>query len=65
MKPYVLFAGDVYYPFGGWEDFVCWLDEVPTMERARELVVAESGEDADWVQVVELATGVIKLTSGE
>ncbi len=33
MKRYLLFAGDMYYPCGGWEDFK---DDFDTVEEARE-----------------------------
>lgn len=46
MKPFLLFAGDSYYPSGGWNDFVLDYD---TVEEAKEGL---SGRSADWAHVV-------------
>lgn len=45
MKPYLLFAGDNYYPGGGWGDYIGSAD---SLEEALALLPA----DADWHHVV-------------
>jgi hypothetical protein len=48
---YALFAGDNYYPGGGWADFVKSFD---TLDMAKDYV---QHNDAvwDWYQIVDLA----------
>lgn len=53
MKRYLLFAGDNYYPSGGWGDFVDGFDSV---EQAA-LKLAE--RSYDWFQIVDATTGEI------
>jgi hypothetical protein len=50
MKRYLLFCGDIYYPSGGWDDFVNYYD---TIEEAREAV---SKMPHDWWQIVDTTT---------
>lgn len=56
---YLLFAGDRYYPAGGWQDFKMDFDSVDPA------VIA--GGDYDWWHVVDRATGevVAEKTTGE
>lgn len=51
MKNFLLFAGSLYYPTGGWDDFV---DSFATIEEAQ---AAGRKSKCDWWQVVDLATG--------
>lgn len=44
---FALFAGEAYYPFGGWEDFHGVYD---SLEAARE-----AARGYDWAHVVDLA----------
>lgn len=53
MKKYMVFAGDAYYPIGGWEDFKGTFDLI---EEARERARVSSG---DWFQIVETDTGKV------
>jgi hypothetical protein len=49
MKRYLLFAGDEYYPTGGWGDFISDFD---TLEEAKKDLL--SGRfDKDWYQIVD------------
>ena len=56
MKNYLLFAGDHYYPSGGWDDFQ---EAFETWEEANQ-----KGKDlkeqrkADWYHVVDLEAEV-------
>lgn len=52
MKRYLLFAGESYYPVGGWKDFV---DSYDTIEEA----VSYGRAAGDWWHVVDSATGKI------
>lgn len=52
MKKYMLFAGDTYYPSGGFFDLV---GDYDTVEEARE-----KGAKYDWYQVVDSITFEIK-----
>lgn len=44
-KKYMLFAGDHYYPIGGWNDFV---DSFDSIEDA-----IERGARRDWYHIVD------------
>jgi hypothetical protein len=55
MKRYLLFAGDCYYPCGGFCDFVTDFD---TIEEATESALANE-KDNDWAQVVDGEQGQI------
>lgn len=50
MKRYMLFAGDTYYPAGGWDDFVLWFDEPEELAAYLKLY------KPDWWQVVDTKT---------
>jgi hypothetical protein len=51
MKRFLLFAGDEYYPAGGWEDFI---ESFSTVNGA----LAEAATlEADWFHIVDLTTG--------
>jgi hypothetical protein len=60
MKRFLLFAGDTYYPGGGWQDFKKSFDTVLEAVKA----AAGNTKDTDlkdnfwdWWQVVDLQTG--------
>lgn len=60
MKRFLLFAGDQYYPSGGWQDFKKSFDTVLEAVKA----AAGNTKDTDlrsgtwdWWQVVDLETG--------
>lgn len=51
MKRYLLFAGDTYYPSGGWSDFHSDHDTI------EEALAAKNGlEYIDWYQIVDSTT---------
>jgi hypothetical protein len=54
-KRYLLFAGERYYPAGGWRD--CKMD----FETIESAVSSAKGleDDYDWWQVADLHTGAI------
>jgi hypothetical protein len=51
MKRFLVFAGDTYYPAGGWGDFVSDHD------TADEATVAAMSRHADWREVIDTETG--------
>jgi hypothetical protein len=51
---YLLFAGDRYYPGGGWKDFKM---SFPSVELAVKAV--KGLDDYDWWQVVDVETRTI------
>jgi hypothetical protein len=55
MKRYLLFAGELYYPSGGWDDFVNSFDTI------EECMAAETNTTSgyDWAQIVDTTTGKI------
>lgn len=57
MKRYLLFCGDKYYPYGGWDDFRGAFD---TLEEAREAAVPTRtiyGDPShDWWHIVDTET---------
>lgn len=60
MKRFLVFAGNNYYPGGGWSDFVSAHD---TVDEARGAVTAEYQRQQpvkpDWHQIVDTERGVI------
>lgn len=54
MKRYLLFAGQIYYPRGGWEDFVGFFDELIDAHRHLN---ATSGWS--WFHIVDSSTHTI------
>ncbi len=53
MKRFLLFAGDQYYPCGGWRDFQGSFD---TLEEA----LAKAADiHHDWFQIVDSQSGCI------
>lgn len=60
MKRFLLFAGDTYYPSGGWQDFKKSFDTV--LEAVKTAAGNTKDTDLkggtwDWWQVVDLETG--------
>lgn len=54
MKRYALFAGDNYYPGGGWSDFAGSFDSaLDAVAEGQRLLDGTS----DWWQVIDLQTG--------
>lgn len=54
MKRYLVFAGAVYYPGGGWDDFICAFDG---FDEAVKRATAERDDEYAWSHVVDLTTG--------
>lgn len=57
MKQFLLFAGNVYYPNGGWGDFVASFD---SLQEAKDA----APRDTDWFQVVDTALSQVVAGSG-
>jgi hypothetical protein len=53
MDRFLLFAGDTYYPLGGWGDYK---GSFPTLEEALKAAAANSW---DWFHVVDLLSGEV------
>lgn len=51
MKRYLLFAGDTYYPGGGWTDFIGSFDSID------DAIAATGHVQHDWWHVVDATTG--------
>ena len=64
MKPYLVFAGSMYYPLGGWEDF---RDSFDTYKEAEAVAKALGGtrEDSEWAHVVKDGKIIVEYTRGE
>ena len=56
---YIIFSGDMYYPSGGWYDFVGTVD---TLDEAKK-VYEKKKKLAYWVHVVDMESGKIVLTN--
>lgn len=54
MSGYALFAGDVYYPQGGWHDLI---GRFATKDEAIARGIAEYDTPYAWWHVVDVATG--------
>lgn len=50
MKQYLIFAGDKYYPKGGWEDFKFSCDSMP------EALEWLANNNQDWWHIVDTHT---------
>lgn len=57
MKKYLLFAGDAYYPGGGWYDFFQSFDDEESAWLCKDKLF--SNKEVDWVHIVDSSTGVI------
>ena len=56
-KRYILFAGEAYYPAGGWDDYIASFE---TLEEAKAAEKEKmKGYQYDWSHVVDLHTGRI------
>ena len=57
MKRYLVFAGDTYYPNGGWDDIY------GAYETSDEAVAAadEAHDQYDWVQVIDIETASLYI----
>lgn len=54
MKRWLLFAGDNYYPIGGWDDFQADFDtKEEAFDKAAESVIARA---CDWAHIVDSQT---------
>jgi len=60
MKQYLLFAGDNYYPAGGWDDFIDSFDEPEDAVIAGEVKETHYGithKKYDWYHIIDSKTG--------
>lgn len=53
LLQYVVFAGQTYYPGGGWDDFVGSWDD------PNDAIKSIATDHYDWIQVVDIKTGQI------
>lgn len=55
MMRYILFAGETYYPGGGWNDFVADGDTVEELELITKKMEGadNSSHDWDWWHIVD------------
>jgi hypothetical protein len=51
MKRYMLFAGDDYYPAGGWDDFIGSFDSV------EDAMASFPRDRYDWWHIVDATIG--------
>ena len=62
MERYAVFAGEFYYPIGGWSD----LDRgFSSEEAARGYALGRSACSSGWAQVVDLTTWTVLWDSRE
>lgn len=55
MKNYLLFAGSMYYPSGGWHDFRGSYESIYAAKSAVIDIIC------DWYHIVDASTGKIVL----
>lgn len=60
IKRYALFAGEDYYPAGGWKDFRGSYD---TREEAEAAMQSLALDFLEWFQIVDLQTGELILAT--
>jgi hypothetical protein len=53
VKRYLLFAGETYYPSGGWDDFIASFD---TVAEARDAGIQHT-ERFGWFHIIDATTG--------
>jgi len=58
MKPFLLFAGDTYYPVGGMDDCQGSFD---TLEEAK----LAAQHNPDWWHILDLNTGKVHYDNGD
>lgn len=60
QKRFILFAGDHYYPEGGWDDFQGFFDTAEeAFAKAKEKIIFEDNSGSysfDWYNVVDALT---------
>lgn len=59
---YLIFAGDNYYPNGGWHDFK---DKSDDLLEANRIAVSYINDGKDWAHVVDLNTMAVLLKYGK
>ena len=57
---FLLFAGETYYPSGGWEDFIEAFDTLEAAEARGQKQI--EGED-DWWNIINLKTGEMTIST--
>ena len=63
MKRYLLFAGDTYYPCGGWEDFIGEYVSIDiTRKRIKE---GDAYGKYDWWHIVDTSSNRVVEMGGE
>ncbi len=63
MKSFLLFAGDHYYPSGGWGDFQSAHDSLGEAFVAATLPISFPETSFDWWHVIDLSSGLVALNS--
>jgi len=58
LKKFLVFNGDTYYPYGGWDDFRASFD---TEREATRYLACQSGYD--WAHIIDSETGDIIFTT--
>jgi hypothetical protein len=53
MKRFLVFKGDIYYPSGGWGDFVNSCDDL------NEAIKLAACTEFQWIQVVDSQSGEV------
>lgn len=57
MKRFLLFAGDEYYPLGGWRDFAKSADSAEELMIEVEKLSVECDGGFFWFQIIDSETG--------
>lgn len=55
LKRYLLFAGDHYYPKGGWDDFRDSFDTIEAAMNAGEALL-KAAPGCDWAHILDTET---------
>ena len=50
MKQFLLFAGDDYYPAGGWDDFIASFD----LQKEAEDFMYQCNTRYDWYHIIDI-----------
>lgn len=64
MNRYLLFAGQFYYPNGGWGDFIISVETEVEVDKAIELMIADKENPNTWFHVFDTESQKIIRSGG-
>ena len=56
---YLLFAGQIYYPLGGWNDYQGFYKDKISLNKTIKKIKDKKEKNQDWLHVVDITTNTI------